>query len=303
MATDFPDSGQLDLFEHSRAVVLANGVIDALLARDAALATERFNSLCIEEPGHRAREALQTLCRALDEWPRPSANPAEIAEAVRWLDAKPHPAALAVMGDQAANFMRPFWRELASAAGPHAYDSAFPQSYGASLYLRCGDAVAAATAAQAVPNCDGNDDALHWIAVARYRAEGFDACRAPLMRLALLAPKRLPALLAEIDEPLLNRDWRAFQSDCHWLDSEDGTAGSWYPAWHLVEHPGMEIEIGELATLPATRAAQTFVEIRRLLSLEKRGYSAPLISARIRLRELSREVFALYMARRDVRHR
>lgn len=123
------------------------------------------------------------------------------------------------------------------------------------------------------------------------------------MRLALLAPKRLPALLAGIDEPLLNRDWRAFQADCHWLDSEDDTAGSWYPAWHLVEHPGMEIEIGELATLPTTRAAQTFVEIRRLLSLEKRGYSAALISARIRLRELDRDVFALYMARRDVRHR
>ncbi len=30
--TDFPDSGQLDLFVHSRAVVLANDVIDALLA-------------------------------------------------------------------------------------------------------------------------------------------------------------------------------------------------------------------------------------------------------------------------------
>ena len=123
------------------------------------------------------------------------------------------------------------------------------------------------------------------------------------MRLALLAPKRLPALIAEIDEPLLNRQWRAFQADCHWLDAEDDTAGSWYPAWHLVEHPAMAIEIGELTALPATRAAQTFVEIRRLLGLERRGYSAALISARNRLRELSREVFALYMARRDVRHR
>jgi len=51
-------------------------------------------------------------------------------------------------------------------------------------------------------------------------------------------------------------------------DSADDTAGSWYPAWQLVEHPNMEIEIGELATLPVTRAGQTFVEVRRLLSLE-----------------------------------
>ena len=92
-------------------------------------------------------------------------------------------------------------------------------------------------------------------------------------------------------------------SDSGQLDSEDDTAGSWYPAWQLVEHPGMEIEIGELATLPATRAGQTFVETRRLLGLEKRGYSAALISARSRLRELSSDMFALYMARRELRHR
>ncbi len=45
--SDFADSGQFDLFEHSRAVILANDVIDALLARDATLAAVRFNSLCI----------------------------------------------------------------------------------------------------------------------------------------------------------------------------------------------------------------------------------------------------------------
>lgn len=136
----FADCRQLDLFEHSRAVALANEVIDALLARDAALSTERFNRLCVEEPGHRAREALQTLCRALGEWPRASANPAEVAEAVRWLDREVHPAALSALGDKAADFMRRFWRELAFAAARHAYDSAYPESYSASLYLRCGDA-------------------------------------------------------------------------------------------------------------------------------------------------------------------
>jgi hypothetical protein len=35
-----PGSGQLDLFLHSRAVVLANDVIDALLAHDAVRAAE-----------------------------------------------------------------------------------------------------------------------------------------------------------------------------------------------------------------------------------------------------------------------
>lgn len=38
MNGQIPDSGQLDLFVHSRAVVLANDVIAALLAREATTA-------------------------------------------------------------------------------------------------------------------------------------------------------------------------------------------------------------------------------------------------------------------------
>ena len=303
MNGQIPDSGQLDLFLHSRAVVLANDVIAALLARDAVGAAECLDRLCAEEPGHRVRKALETLCHTLGEWPFPSTNPAEIAEAIRRLKTDVYPAALAAMGDKATEFMRPLWRDLAQAASAHDYDAAFPQSYSAALYLRCGDAEAAAAAAQAVARHDDNVDALHWLAVARYRMEGLAACRIPLMRLALLGPERLPGALSEIDDPLLNRDWRAFHAACHWLDPEDQTVGAWFPAWYLVEHPGIRIDWGGAATLPATRAAQAFVAIARLLELEKHGYSTALVSARSRLRDLDPDMFAFYMARRDVGHR
>jgi hypothetical protein len=55
--------------------------------------------------------------------------------------------------------------------------------------------------------------------------------------------------------------------------------------------------------LPATQAAQTLGVIVRLLELEKHGYSAALISSRGRLRDLNPEMFAFYMARRDVHRR
>lgn len=150
MNGQIPDSGQLDLFVHSRAVVLVNDVIAALFVRDAARAAECLDRLRAEEPGHRVREALEILCHTLAEWPLPSENPAEIAEAIRRLEVDAHPAALAAMGEKAAQFMRPLWRDLAQAAGPHAYDAAFPQSYSTPLHLRGGDAEAAAAAAQAV---------------------------------------------------------------------------------------------------------------------------------------------------------
>lgn len=298
-----PGSGQLDLFLHSRAVVLANDVIDALLAHDAARAAECLDRLRAEEPGHCACKALETLCHVLREWPFPSRNPAEIAEATRRLEADAHPAALAAIGKKAAEFMLPLWRDLAQAAGSHVYDAAFPQSCSAALHLRCGDPQAAAAAAQAIGQRDDNVNALHWLSVARYRIDGLDACRMPLMRLALLGPERFPATLQEIDDPLLNRDWRAFQAACHWLDSEDQTVAVWFPTWYLVEHPGTVVDFGSPLTLPETVPVQAMKTIARLVKLEKGGYSPALISARSRLRELDSNMFEFYMARRNVSHR
>lgn len=118
-----------------------------------------------------------------------------------------------------------FWRELARSPGALAYDAAFPRSCSAALYLRCGDAEATIAAAQAIAGHENNADALTWLAVARHRKGGLEACRNTLMRLALLAPEHLPVTLSEIDDPLLARNWNAFQADCHWLDTEQRSAG------------------------------------------------------------------------------
>jgi hypothetical protein len=295
-------TGQLDLFLHSGPVILINDAIDALLARDAPRAAACLDRLRAEEPGHCAVEALERLCRTLREWPLPSTNAAEIATAVHHLETGVHPAALAAMGSQAPDFMRPFWRDLAHAAGTHRYDADYPQSYCAGLLLRCGDARSAATAVEWIPNRDHNADALQWLALARYRNDGLEACRSVLMRLALVAPQRLKGTLAEINDELLDRDWQDFHMACSWLDANDDHAGMWFPAWYLVEHPGARIAPADARSLPPTRSARTFIAVAHLLELEKRGYSKALISARSRLRDLHPEIFAFYIARRRTSH-
>ena len=297
------NSGQLDLFIHSRAVILTNDAINALLAREAAQASACVGRLRAEVPQCGTLNALETLSRALSEWPLRTTRPAEIAAAVEWIEGEVHPAALAAMGSKATDFMRPFWHDLAHEARLHAYDATFPQAFCVGLYLRSGDVLAAATTAESIPDWERNADALHWLAVARYRIDGLDTCLAPLLRFALLAPQHLSKAVAEIGDPLLQRDWSAFQSTCDWLDPADETAGAWFPAWYLVEHPGVRIGADDATSSPATHAAQTFFAIARLLELERRGYSAVLISSRRRLRDLAPEMFGFYMARRDVGHR
>jgi len=290
------------VFLHSGPVVFANDAVDALCRRDALRAADCIRRLIAEDPSYRTLGALQTLCRALREWPFPAANPTEMADAVARLETEVQPAADMAMCAEAQGFMRPFWRDLANAAVSHPYDADFSQSFCAGLYLRCGDSGAAAKAAQSIPNWQNNSDALYWLTLARYGIGGLEACRTSLMRLALLAPSRLSATIAEIDDPMLQEDWSAFQDDCAWLDPHDETADAWFPAWYRLEHPDADTAL-EAASLPTMPATQAFVLIGRLIEIERGGYSLDLVAGRKALQELEPDLFALYMAKRESAHR
>lgn len=288
--------GQLDLFVDSGAILSANAAADALLRHDPERAEECLRKLENEEPGYRALGALRTLCRTLREWPWAASNPAEVAAALLRLETEIEPAALAALGGNTPDFMRPFWRELAGYAEPHGYDPALPQAFSAGLHLRAQDGAAAVRAVESIPNHEGNPDALHWLALARHGLGGLEAGRPFLLRLALLAPERLVPLIGELGDPVLGRDWKAFQADFGGLDGDEGTA-AWFPAWYVLVHPATPVLSD--AALPATPAAQGLAAIERLNALEGLEPGPELIAVRSRLRTLAPELFALYMARHE----
>jgi hypothetical protein len=65
---------QLDLFIDSRAVVLANEVISALLARDVSRSVDCLDEMRRSAPDHPRLPALETLVQALAGWQAPSRN-------------------------------------------------------------------------------------------------------------------------------------------------------------------------------------------------------------------------------------
>jgi hypothetical protein len=296
------EGDQLDLFRDSRAVVLANETIDALLAADPHRAAGALDRLRAEEPAHEAVGAFLCLLRELLESPLPAQDSAEVAVAVQRLETQIEPAAQIGLGARAADFMRARWRDLAEAARHLPYDATAPQAYCAGLLLRCDQAQAAAEAAESIADWQRNADALHWHALACYRAGRPAQCVQSAMRLALVAPARLPIALAQIRDAALDRDWAAFRAQCEWIEPNDDTAPAWFPAWYLVEHSGAELRLDESGDLPDTRPARAASQLTRLLALEKRGYSPELVSARGRLRDLDRELFEHYMTRRQVEH-
>jgi hypothetical protein len=300
MADEISLPTQLDLFVHGGGTLLANGVIEALERRDALCAADRLRQLGAAEPGYRGLAELGLLCRTLGDWPPPLAHAAQIAAEVARLQHEVEPAARAVIPMRAAGFLRTFWRDLAEAADGQAYDARWPQAFAADLYLRCGDNAAAAERAAAIPDRDDNPDALHWLAVAHCRGGKTDPGRRSLMRLALLAPQRLPATLAETGDVLVQREWRAFQDACFW--AEAGEDGAWFAAWYVLGHPDTAKDVDRLP-LPDAVPAQALALLGRLLELEKHGYSPALAAGRSRLRDLHAEFFALYMAQRETGRR
>jgi hypothetical protein len=293
---------QLDLFLDSRAVMLANEAIDALSARDAAHAAAALDRLRREAPGHPAQPALETLGDALAGWRKPDADPAAIVRAVQWLDNEIAPAAGRALGPAAQAFVRGFFRDLADAARGLAYEPARATAHRAWLCLRCGEWGEAEEAARAIPGSNRNPDALHWLCVARYHRYGLAAARSSLFALAWHAPQRLPSILAELGDELLDRDWQAFDRASEWEGVQESELPAWFPAWYLLEHPVVGKELSD-AAFPDTPPAGAARLLAELVELERQGNQPKLAGRRERLRRLNPGFFSLYMTRRTVHYR
>ena len=297
MTSQKPHLTQLDLFNDSGAIALANDAIAALRNLDADHAAVFIQRIIAEESEYHGLGALRTLCQAVQDWPFPSSTPMEISETVRRLEVEVQPAVETLMRGEAKSFMRPYWLYLAKAQGSLVYDTGFPQSFCAGLYLRTGDYSVAVEAVESLPSWNENSDLVYWLCLARYHFGGLDACRSLLMRLAFLTPERLPALISEISDPQIRREWVDFKSEFDWLDAEGETTGAWFPVWQLLEHSDMKIASDAVPSL-AIRPVQAFDLLSRLVKLEKRGLSPTLVSLRSQLRDLDQNLFAVYMARR-----
>jgi len=292
---------QLDLFLDSRAVMLANEAVDALLARDPARAAGALESLGREAPDHPALPVLEALAGWLAGWRKPDADPGAIVRAVQRLDDEIAPAAKQVLGPAAPAFVAGFLRDLADAARGVAYDPAHAQAHRATLCLRSGEWREAEEAARAIPGSARNPDSLQWLSVARYRRHGLAAARPSLFALAWHAPHRLALLRSELDDELLEREWSTFERACEWESVAEAELPAWFPAWFLLEHPvaGKELSDTAFPDIPAASAARLLVA---LYEFERQGNQRRLVGQRERLRALNPDFFSLYMARRAVQY-
>jgi hypothetical protein len=297
-------TGQLDLFEHSRDTVLRNDALDAVLQRDAAAALAARSALAAFAPGHEALAPLGRLIEALTAAAEtaPFTAPGEAAQAAERLEREAVPAAQAQFGQAtAAAWLAPLRQRLAERAAGLPFRAAQPEDHAAPLWLRVGGGAAAAAAAQAVagiPSWWRQPAPLAWMLQARHVEQGLDAAWPLLAELAWLAPERLGAALASLDDALLNRLRRRFENDFETAALPGNDPLAWFPAWLLTEQPALLPRLREARAGVNGAPEQVFRLLVEALGLERQGRQRELIEVRKRLRDRQPALYAAYMQSR-----
>ena len=291
-------SMQLDIFEHSRDLMLRNDVLLALEQRDAPAARAAWLKLEAEFPVDHALPPLQLLVTTLERPAGPSfADATEAAQALQYLQGDIEPAARRLWGASAcAAWLAPLWRQLAQRAARLSFRAEDADTHSAALWLKAGDFGAAAEAVQQIESWRRIPAPLSWMNEARFHLDGLDGSWGLLAELAWLAPQRFDGLTQRLADPVLTRLRRRFDAEFE----GEGTAAdlAWFPAWVLCETPALATMLGQAQPAlqsPPERAMRLLLD---LLHLERQGRQRDLPVQRHQLRDLQPALYAAYMKSR-----
>ncbi|MDP2793392.1 MAG: hypothetical protein Q8O25_04810 [Sulfurisoma sp.] len=284
---------QLDIFEHSRDVVLRNAAIDALRERDTGACAQAVAMLAAEYSSDPLLPAFGLLCERLRS-PTPNPIPREAAIAIlQETGGAIAAAAHGVFGRAAQEWLSPLWAELAAAIAKVPFDSGNESLHAAPLLLRAGRWADAAVCIESIESWRRQPAPLAWMIEARCRLDGFDAIWPLLAELAWMAPLRAQALVPLLELPALDRLVRGFDAEFEGEGAAEDFA--WFPAWALIAD-GRLAEGLRLAQDGAnTRPEYCARVVLGLLALERQGRHEELVENRRKLREAHPVLFARYM--------
>lgn len=294
---------QLDIFDHSRDVMLRNDVLLALEQHDAARARAAWEALHQEYPQDESLSPMRVLTEAVEARAR-QASPRDLFSdhlALRRARLALHEltgsAALSLMGQKgAALWLRPFWQDLVRAAAYLPFRADAEQDHAAPMLLHLGDWQGAADAVARIESWRRIPAPLAWMTQAKLHLYGLQASWGLLAELAWLAPKRLDALVQGATEPLLLQLKDQFEAAIDPLDVATDLA--WFPAWVLTERPQVVAFLAQAQASLHSAPEQAMRLLVNLLGLERQGRHHDIVSQRKSLRELNPWLYGAYMRTR-----
>jgi hypothetical protein len=286
---------QLDIFDHSRDVMLRNDLVDALARHDAFAARSAWHIFNDEFPGDDTVPALAVLIDALEH--RAGAEFADrdaVRDARRSLIDDIEPAARRVMGAQAgAKWVATLWQEMARRAARLPFRPERSEDHAAPMWLRANDWQAAADAVAGIESWRRIPAPLGWMAQARYRLVGLDATWPLLAELGWLAPGRFSDLTQQLGDPALDKLRKQF--DASFEGDGDMADLAWFPAWVLTEKPALARWLGETQPSLDSAPERAMRLLLELIGLERQGRHHEVVERRKTLRGMHPFLFRAYM--------
>ena len=286
---------QLDIFADSLPVQRATALIAALARFDRAACWPALEALAAVDPDHAGLARLRVLCEFVTSWPAAGNTPgapdsvAAIANAERMISERIVLAAEA-MGRAGMVLLRCCWSDLASRSEAAGVGPQQPDAFAAELHLRAGQPRDAVRTARDLPGADRRAAVQRWLALGNYRCGEKEAGLTAALRYAWLAPQRFNALVEEMNDPGLTRNWRGFEADLGDLDA------TWFPAWCANEKKsGATIA----DNFPPGDGPQAYRLVVGLSRREHDGLCPAVYEERKRLKQLDDGFFAFYMRHRS----
>ena len=230
---------QLDLFIDSPSTAAINALVGALSARDAGMAKRALARLVGVERdhgrGHGRRNHAEVLIAAL-ETSAPE-GPEAGFERLRAMEREWVPAAAAFLGTRRRDFLAPLWRDIGRALDPAGFDPRRPERHASRAYYEGLDWESVRRSVVAVPGYEREPALLARLAEAEWRLR--NRLRAIDLWFALCwsAPDEFERIVQAPDFPdwPLHNAWRAALEQ----DLEPEMTAAWFPAWMLLEEPGL----------------------------------------------------------------
>lgn len=284
---------QLDIFEHSRDVILRNAVIDALRQRDAGAGRQALAAFAAEYGADPLLPALGVLAERLRApLPNPLARDTALA-LLQETEGAIAAAAHAVFGTAAQDWLGPLWAEIAAAIGAYPFDPDLETLHAAPLFLRARLWTEAVSSIASIASWRRQPAPLAWMVEARGRLAGFDDIWPLLAELAWMAPQRAQSLVPRLNLPELDALLRSFDGEFEADGRPDDFC--WFPAWAAITDSRLAPGLRLAEDGAKTRAERCARIVLGLLSLERQGRHAELIELRRKLREVHPALFTRYM--------
>jgi len=290
-----PDAPQLDLFFDNPVVVLTNGLVRALSARELRESQRLLDRLYDQAPNHADLGAFDRLLAALGHLDRPVGDPRRELEFLSDIT----PIAKRLLGWESRDLVMPLWRQLADALRNQTFSINEPDLHRSFALIQAQDWAGVSDAVQSEPQWRLHAPlCLRLAQSCFYRQRRTDALTA-WFYLCWRAPAQASDALGNPRQPDtgISALWRRFL-DCEEELSPSGvtpepvlTAAD-FPAWLLLREPGLNLHLALDLPIDHTPAEQTYRTVHRWIDARRANRNADELALRKTLQADSPVLFA-----------